>query len=70
MQNTTSKILKGYGLWLAGVASVVAAIFFLYRSRMVTWEVESDLGNGHAAGDEGLADRLEPYLPEPIYGED
>lgn len=60
-------VLRAYGLWLAGVLSAAAAAWFLYRSRLVSVELEDELEGDYAYGvDEhegaGLRERLEPYI--------
>lgn len=37
------KILAAYGLWAAGVLTAVAAAWLLYRSRVLTGEIEDEL---------------------------
>lgn len=58
---TTKAILRAYGLWLAGVLSAAAAAWFLYRSRLVSLELEDEAGadDGYELPD--LPDRLADY---------
>jgi hypothetical protein len=51
-------ILRAYGLWLLGVLSAAAAAWFLYRSRLVSYEL-ADEADGY--GDPGIADRIADY---------
>jgi hypothetical protein len=48
-------VLRAYGLWLLGVLSAAAAAWFLYRSRLVSYELEDE------ASLEGVADRIGDY---------
>ncbi len=63
---TAKAVLRAYGLWLLGVLSAAAAAYFLYRSRLVTYELAdefADLGDGNG----GLASRVAPYAGDTDY---
>lgn len=59
---TFQKVAKAYGLWLAGVISAAAALWFLYRH--TSFELEPA-----ASPVEGDDQPVDGYLPEPVYGE-
>ena len=52
-------VMRAYGLWFAGVLSAAAAAWFLYRSRLVSYELEDEYAGT------GAADRVSEYLPGP-----
>lgn len=64
---STRAVLRAYGLWLAGVLSAAAAAFFLYRSRVLSVELEGELEGDDYARQvdeyelEGLSERLQGY---------
>lgn len=59
-------VLRAYGFWLAGVLSAAAAAFFLYRSRVLSLELEGELEDDYGRQVEeyeleGLSERLQGY---------
>lgn len=58
---TVKAVLRAYGLWLLGVLSAAAAAWFLYRSRLVTYELADEYAGADGMGNGGLAERVAPY---------
>ena len=64
---STKAVLRAYGLWLLGVLSAAAAAYVLYRSRLVSVELEGEAGGDGYADDvyelegNGLSERLADY---------
>lgn len=56
-----SAVLRAYGFWLAGVLTAAGAAYFLYRSRLVSLELEDELAGSEHSSEAGMPAVFEDY---------